>query len=122
MIDCEIPARQMIEQIISKLSIPPFMLGLSWSTTERMSQQQAQTLSSELAYYRRLLQPMLYKIALTFLQTEGYSSVPEIEWDVLNFGDEIDAAKARLYNAQAAKLEIESGETPHPIPVDISAE
>lgn len=122
MIDCEIPARQMIEQIISKLSIPPFMLGLSWSTTERMSQQQAQALSSELAYYRRLLQPMLYKIALTFLQTEGYYSVPEIEWDVLNFGDEIDAAKARLYNAQAAKLEIESGEKPQPFPVDVSAE
>ena len=122
MIDCEIPARQMLEQIIAKLSIPPFMLGVSWSTTERMSQQQAQVLSSELAYYRRLIQPILHRIALTFLYTEGYFCTPEIEWDILNFEDEINAAQARLYNAQATKIELESGEKPQPIPVDISAE
>lgn len=47
-IDTEVPVRQMLEQIVAKLSIPPFMLGLSWSTTERMSKQQADGLTSEL--------------------------------------------------------------------------
>ena len=61
-IDYEIPAKQMVEQIVSKLSIPPFMLGLSWSTTKRMSEQQAKLLSQELEYYRRLLNPIILKI------------------------------------------------------------
>ena len=119
-IDYEIPARQMVEQIISKLSIPPFMLGLSWSTTERMSQQQAQILSSELSYYRRLLNPIILKIATTALRTSGYSDKPKIKWDVLNFNDQIQAAKTRLYNAQAEKIELENGKDPQPILADLS--
>ena len=35
-LDSEIPVRQLLEQIVSKLSIPPFLLGLQWSSTERM--------------------------------------------------------------------------------------
>lgn len=119
-IDYEIPAKQMVEQIISKLSIPPFMLGLSWSTTERMSEQQAEILSSELAYYRRLLNPIILKIATTALRVNGYSDRPKIKWDVLNFNDQIQAAKTRLYNAQAEKIELENGREPQPLLVDLS--
>lgn len=36
-LDSNVPVRQMLEQIVAKLGIPPFLLGLSWSTTERMS-------------------------------------------------------------------------------------
>ena len=37
-IDTEIPVRQLLEQIVAKLSVPPFLLGLTWSSTERMSE------------------------------------------------------------------------------------
>ena len=47
-IDTNVPVRQLLEQIVAKLSIPPFLLGLNWSTTERMSKQQADILTSEL--------------------------------------------------------------------------
>ena len=43
--DTNVPVRQILEQLIAKLSIPPFLLGLSWSSTERMSSQQALLLS-----------------------------------------------------------------------------
>ena len=46
--DCEIPVRTIMEQLLAKLGIPPFLLGLSWSSTERMSEQQADILTSEL--------------------------------------------------------------------------
>ena len=62
MIDTEIPVRQLMEQLVAKLSIPPFLLGLNWSTTERMSAQQSDILTSELEYYRRLLEPILREI------------------------------------------------------------
>lgn len=107
-IDCNIPAKQMIEQIIAKMSIPPFMLGLSWSTTERMSKQQADALTNELSYYRRLLNPVIMKIAIAYLRTEGYLDIPKINWDVLSFNDEILEAQTRLYNAQAKKIELEN--------------
>lgn len=122
MIDCNVPARQMLEQIVAKLSIPPFMLGLSWSTTERMSQQQADILSSELGYYRRLLNPVIERIAAVFLRMNGYSCAPWVEWDVLSFTDEIQAAQARLYNAQAAQIEQQLESAVDKAPVDISAE
>mgnify|MGYP006990116982 FL=1 len=65
--DTNVPVRQILEQIVSKLSIPPFLLGLSWSTTERMSSQQADILTSELEYYRRLITPILCEIGDSYL-------------------------------------------------------
>lgn len=61
--DSDIPVRQLLEQIVAKLGLPPFLLGLSWSSTERMSSQQADILTSELEAYRRLLNPMLEQFA-----------------------------------------------------------
>lgn len=42
--DCEVPVRQILEQLVAKTGLPPFLLGLSWSSTERMSSQQADML------------------------------------------------------------------------------
>ena len=106
LIDTEIPVRQILEQMISKLSIPPFLLGLNWSSTERMSSQQADILTSELEYYRRLLTPILRRIGLTFLRLNGIDSDVSVEWANINLQDEEALAKARLYNAQAKQLEL----------------
>lgn len=102
----EIPVRQLLEQLISKLSIPPFLLGLNWSSTERMSSQQADILTSELEYYRRLLTPVICDIGNAFMRLSGNNSVCHVEWDNINLQDEKELAEARLKNAQA--LEIES--------------
>lgn len=112
-IDTEVPVRQLLEQIISKLSIPPFLLGLNWSTTERMSSQQADILTSELEYYRRLLTPILLKIARTFLRLYGFDCDCEIEWENINLQDESELARANYYNALA-----ESERTARAVTVD----
>lgn len=105
LIDTNIPVRQLLEQIVAKLGIPPFLLGLAWSSTERMSKQQSDILTSELEYYRRLLTPVIIKIATTFLRFEGFSCDPEIVWDFINLQDEAELARASLYTAQAHQLE-----------------
>ena len=105
LIDTEIPVRQLLEQMISKLSIPPFLLGLNWSSTERMSSQQADILTSELEYYRRLITPVLRKIGCAYLRLAGFGCECEVEWGNINLQDEEALARARLYNAQAAALE-----------------
>lgn len=105
MLDTSVPVKTMLEQIVAKLGIPPFMLGLSWSSTERMSQQQADILTSELEYYRSLLYPIIYKICNKWLVDEGYYEKIEIVWNHISLQDEVELARARLYRAQAGKLE-----------------
>lgn len=105
MIDTNIPVRQMLEQMVAKLSIPPFLLGLSWSTTERMSKQQTDILTTELEYYRRLLTPVLWKICRTFLRVNGITTEPEIIWNTINLKDEVEMAQTRYYQARAMEIE-----------------
>ncbi len=104
-LDTEIPVRQLLEQMISKLSIPPFLLGLNWSSTERMSSQQADILTSELEYYRRLLTPALVQIGNAALRLAGYDCGCEVEWANINLQDEEALAAARLSNARAMEIE-----------------
>lgn len=104
--DTEIPVRQIMEQLISKLSVPPFLLGLNWSTTERMSSQQADILTSELEYYRRILTPVIKKASEAFLRLNGSAAEAQIVWDNINLQDESALADARLKNAQAEEIEL----------------
>ena len=105
LLDTEVPVRQLLEQLIAKLSIPPFLLGLNWSTTERMSTQQADILTSELEYYRRLLEPALRRIGTAFLRLAGSSAAVSVVWSNINLQDETELAQARLWNAQAEEIE-----------------
>ncbi len=104
-LDSEVPVRQMLEQIVAKTGLPPFMLGLSWSATERMSSQQADTLTSELEAYRRILTPVILQICGIFLRLGGFSAGVRVLWDDITLQDQVELSRARLYDAQAKKLE-----------------
>lgn len=107
LMESEVPVRQMLEQIVAKLGLPPFLLGLSWSSTERMSSQQADVLTSELEAYRRVLTPVVLKVCRTWLMLEGLPVECGIVWDEITMQDEVDHANARYYTARARKLERE---------------
>lgn len=107
MLDTDIPVRQMLEQVIAKMGIPPFMLGLHWSSTERMSRQQADILTSEMEYYRSLLTPVVQRILELHLRIKGIYQPFYLEWQNISLQDEGEAAQARFANARAAKLEQE---------------
>ena len=106
-LDSEVPVRQMLEQIVAKTGIPPFMLGLSWSSTERMSSQQADVLTSELEAYRRILTPVIKKICRYRMMTEGICDDVQVIWDDITLQDEVELSRAALYRAQAERLEQE---------------
>ena len=108
-LDSQIPVRQMLEQIIAKTGLPPFILGLSWSSTERMSSQQADILTSELEAYRKLLEPVILKIAQTFLRINGYSCQARVTWEDIMLQDITEISQARLNDAQALQIEKEIG-------------
>ena len=103
-LDSEVPVRQILEQLIARTGIPPFLLGLNWSTTERMSAQQADLMTSELGAIRRTVTPVLEKICSLWLSMHGYTCPLEIEWEAINLQDEVEEAKAALYTAQKDKI------------------
>ena len=70
-LDSQVPVRQVLEQIVAKTSIPPFMLGLNWNSTERMSAQQADMLTTEITAIRRTLTPVVEQICRMWLRMQG---------------------------------------------------
>lgn len=104
-LNSEIPVRQMLEQIVAKLGIPPFLLGLNWSSTERMSSQQVDILTTELDHYRAVIEPTIRKICKTWQEYNGYRDNFKVVWNNISLQDENELANARLTNAQALQLE-----------------
>ena len=102
-LDSQIPVRQILEQLVAKTGLPPFLLGLNWSTTERMSTQQADILTSELWALRRTVEPAVMKVCRTFLSLEGLDDRLEILWNDISLQDITQEAQADLYRAQAEK-------------------
>jgi len=107
-LDSQVPVRQILEQLVSRTGIPPFMLGLSWSSTERMSTQQADLLTSEITAIRRSVEPALCRVAELWLKLHGYDPKAEILWEDINLQDLTEEARAELYRAQAEKLKQET--------------
>ncbi len=108
-LESDVPVRQMLEQIVAKLGIPPFLLGLSWSTTERMSSQQADILTSEIEAYQREIEPIIRKICKTHLILNGFDCDFKIEWNDITLQDISEISRSGYYEAQTKKLLSEIG-------------
>lgn len=107
-LDSSVPIRQILEQLVSKTGIPPFMLGLSWSSTERMSTQQADLLTTEMTAIRRSLTPAIERICQMWLRMHGYGCSFRVVWDDINLQDLLEEAKAAWYREQTRKLALEN--------------
>lgn len=103
-LDSEVPVRQILEQLVAKTGIPPFLLGLSWSSTERMSAQQADLMTSEITAIRRSLEPMLRRICRLWLRLGGFDDQVTIDWEDINLQDIVEEARAQLLHAQANEI------------------
>ena len=93
--------RQILEQLIARTGIPPFMLGLTWSSTERMSAQQSDLLTSEITAIRRTLSPVVERICEIWLRVNGFADSVTVVWDDITLQDLVEEARADLLRAQA---------------------
>ena len=107
-LDSQVPVRQILEQLVAKTGLPPFLLGLSWASTERMSSQQADLLTSELWALRRTVEPALRQICRMWLRLQGLGGEAEIVWDEISLKDTLEEAHAALYRAQAEEIKEEN--------------
>ncbi|QZY56700.1 minor capsid protein [Crassaminicella profunda] len=107
-LDSKVPVTQVLEQLVAKTGLPPFLLGLSWSTTERMSQQQADFLTSELESYRDVITPVIRYIIDMWQIVTGRNIPYEVVWDDINLQDLVEIAKAELYKQQSEGKKIDN--------------
>ncbi|MEG0440987.1 MAG: serine/threonine protein phosphatase [Oscillospiraceae bacterium] len=107
-LDSQVPVRQILEQLIARTGIPPFMLGLTWASTERMSTQQADMMTSELTAIRRTLEPTVERICQWWLRGKGYGGGVTVDWEDVNLQDTVEEARAGLYRAQTRSIELQN--------------
>ena len=108
-LDSQVPVRQILVQLVARTGIPPFLLGLSWSATERMSAQQADMMTSEITAIRRGLTGVVEQICELWLRLHGFGEDLVVEWEDINLQDLVEEARAELYREQARKLRLEAG-------------
>jgi hypothetical protein len=103
-LELEVPARHMLEQIVAKTGLPPWMLGMHWSTTERLSNAEAEMLLADVATRQAAKLPLFYNLIKTMLLLRGRTWKKgdwRLEWAGVNLHDVVQQAQARFLNAQA---------------------
>ena len=103
-LELEVPARHVVEQIVSKTGLPPWTLGLQWSTTERLADNQAEVLLADISTRQAAKLPHFYNLVRTLLLLRGRTWKPgdwKLEWAQVNLRDVLKMAQARFMNSQA---------------------
>jgi len=102
------PHRALLEQVIAGTGLPPFLLGVHWSTTERMSQQQADILIAEIKDIRHELTPVVEKVVGTYLRVRGLRGKWRVRWSEVTLQDLREQAEAAYRQAMADKIRAET--------------
>lgn len=71
-LDMEIPVRHVLEQIVSKFGLPSWMLGLYWSTTERMSILEMESALQDAEVRQTIMLPEYVRLFSIFLTLRGF--------------------------------------------------
>lgn len=102
-LEIEKPARHLVEMLLAKIQLPSWMLGLQWSTAERLADVQAEMAlqGSRVRFERRLAG--LNRVVETWLRGRGETWKPG-DWKLVqelpNLRDELKRAQARFLEAQ----------------------
>ncbi len=95
--------RAIMEQIAGKTGLPSWMLGFTWSSTERLSSNQVDMLTSTINSIWDELYPDLYRIIQRWMVLTGRRGEFEIVRNAVNLQDAVETARAELIEAQAVK-------------------
>lgn len=101
------PMRGALEQIVAKTGLPPWMLGLHWSTSERLSDAEVNMImaavktrqAAKMPTYRNLVKNLLLLRGRTWKEDDW-----DLEWAQVNLHDIEKTAKANFLNSQAEMM------------------
>jgi hypothetical protein len=95
------PFRVFCEQLVGATGLPPWLLGLHWSATERMASQQAELLVAQIAALRRAMQPELERIIDLRQRLAGRSGRVTVGWSPVSLHDLTEQARGQAWREQA---------------------
>lgn len=111
--EIEMPARHMLEQIVSAFGLPPWMLGITWSQAAGIGEQQSVVVLQESQTRFELRKPQLRRPIEAMLRARGRTWKPG-DWDLVqrlpNLMDEQKRAQAEFLRAQTALMLNDSGQ------------
>jgi SPP1 gp7 family putative phage head morphogenesis protein len=103
-LEIETPSKHFVEQMLAKMPIPGWMMGLSEAQAGRMADQQSEMVLMEAKTRFERRKPALKSIVATWLRGQGVTWKPG-DWDIIqelpNLRDIMKQAQARFLNAQA---------------------
>ena len=111
-LEVEAPARFIVEQIVARFKLPPWLLGLHWSTTERLAKFEAEILLQEAKTRAANKLPVVERLIRTLLKLRGVNWKRgdwEVYFEFPNLHDLVAQAQARFLNAQADMYYLERG-------------
>jgi hypothetical protein len=95
------PFRVFCEQLVAVTGLPPWLLGLHWSATERMASQQAELLVAQIHALRRSIQPELERVIDMRQRLAGRSGRVTIGWTPVSLHDLTEQARGEAWREQA---------------------
>ena len=99
--------RNILEGLVSKTGLPPEFLGLSWSSTERMSQYKADKLQATIQQQRRRLTPILKRIIDTYLiLTNSAGEKWDLVWNEILLLDESELFDSLMLGVSSFVLDL----------------
>ncbi|MBW2644614.1 MAG: hypothetical protein JRE23_00290 [Deltaproteobacteria bacterium] len=119
-LESEIPLRHVLEQIVAKTNLPSWMLGLYWSTTERMATLEIEAALQDAKIRQLAMYPEFIRLFSTYLSMRGHkwktitTSIDKPgDWGFVfetpNLRDMVAKAQARFLNAQADMYDSQYG-------------
>lgn len=109
-LEFEVPARIVEEEIVAKTALPAWMLGKHWSTTERLSDAEANILLAAVKTRQAAKMPRYKNLIRTLLLLRGRTWEKgdwDLEWAQVNLHDIVKQAQARFLNSQADMMQPE---------------
>lgn len=106
-IEIEMPARHMMEQILAKFGLPAWMLGMQWSTAERMADQQSEIVLQESRTRFARRKPGMTRTVATWLRGRGITWKPgdwELYQELPRLQDMLKESQANFLDAQTALM------------------
>lgn len=111
--DVDVPAKHLLEQVVAKFGLPPWMLGLQWNTTAGQAEQQSIVVLQESKTRFERRRPGLETLIKTMLRLRG-RTWSRNDWRLVqqlpNLQDEMKQAQAEFLRAQTAMMRGEVGD------------
>lgn len=97
--------RAIMEQVAATTELPPFMLGIQWATTERLSDNQADAIAESVEATRYEVQPDLLHMCEVYAELKGLQADSlSPDWSDVSLKNRKDQAQADYMEAQAESV------------------